>query len=84
MSWHLAPAACGTSTCTHCLEEHIRRGNSQRERQCAVTIGGKESVVSGFQRKGGSTLQCLMARSRNLEEGLLLPFEKNLAIVDAS
>ena len=78
---HLAAAAGRIGGRAHGLQHHLVGRDAQRQAQRAIAIVGKEPVVAGTQRQRRAHLQRLVAGARNLEEDLLLPLEKDLAVV---
>jgi hypothetical protein len=81
---HLPAAAGGVGRGAHRLQHHLSGCNAQRQAQGAIAIVGEKPVVSGTHRQGRANLQRLVARSRNLEEDLLLAFEQDFAVIHAA
>ena len=81
---HLAAAAGWIGGCTDGLQQHVSGRDAQRQAESTVAIVGEKPVVSGTERQGSAHLQRLVARGRNLEEDLLLPFEQDFAVVHAA
>ena len=81
MGGHLTSAAGRIGGRAHGLQQHLSGSHAQRETQCAIAIVGEKPVVAGTHSQRGAHLQRFMAGGRDLEVGLLLPFEDDFAVV---
>src|SRR5579863_3251037 len=79
---HLASAAGSVSGSADSLQEHFCGSYADGQAQGAIAVIREEPVVSRTKRQSGSDLKRLMPRPRDLKEDLLLPLEKNLAVVE--
>src|SRR5579862_4684937 len=79
---HLAAAAGSVSGGADGLQEHFCGSYADGQAQGPIAVIGKEPVVSWTKRQSGSDLKRFVPRPGDLEEDLLLPLEKNLAVVE--
>jgi len=81
---HLAATAHGVGSGTDGLEKHLFLGDAEGEGQSAIAIVEMEPVETGFAGHTGGDLDCFVASGRDLEVDLILAFEKDLAVVNAT
>jgi hypothetical protein len=81
MGWHLPATASRIGGRANGLQKHVRGCHSDGEAQSAVAIVGEKPVVPRTERQCGSHLQRLVAGGGDLEEDLLLPLQKDFAVI---
>ncbi len=84
MGRHLAPAAGRVGGRAYGLQHHLLWSDAQRQAQGAVAVIGEKPVVAGPQRQRRTHLQRFVPRAGNLKKDLLLPLEKDFAVVDTA
>ena len=81
---HLPPAGVRVDRRADGRVEHLRRGHPEREAEGPVAVVGVEPVVARLEDVAGRREHRLVARTRDLEEDLVLPLELDLLVVDAT
>ena len=64
------------------MQQHLERGDTERERERPVAVVREEPVVAGPQVAGEAEQQRLVARARDLEERAVLLAQRDLAVVE--
>ncbi len=82
MRRHLASTRCFIGLRTNGLQQHVFGRDAESKAEGTIAIVRKEPVVTGAQHHAGSGLNGFVASARDLEENLLLTFQKDFTIVN--
>ena len=81
---HLSTARSGVDCGANCFVQHFGWRDSEREAQRAIAVVRVEPIVGGLENHSCCSEHRFVASPGNLEEDLVLTFQLNFFVVQAS